>query len=150
MFGKIFMLPSPVVQTQDQVQQVIEASIEATLAYRKRMSSLMPTWAGEFVFAREKALQCELEEIQKKALTLEGQIERYAKYKGALCYQSEPLVKVVSDILRELLGIVLTVDDKDKYIEDATLRDDRDNILGVFEIKGVKANFTRKNVNQVE
>jgi len=146
--GKIFMLPSPLVQTQDQAQQVIEASIEATLAYRKRVSSHMPTWAGEFVFAREKTLQGELEEIQKKALAIEGQIERYAKFKGALCYQSEPLVKVVSDIMRELLGIMLTLDDK--CIEDATLRDDRDNILGVFEIKGVKGNFTRANVNQVD
>ena len=125
-----------------------EASPTTPFGGARECLAQMLTWAGEFVFAREKALQGELEQIQKKALAIEGQIERYAKYKGALCYQSEPLVKVVSDIMRELLGIVLTVDDK--CIEDATLRDDLDNILGVFEIKGVKGNFTRGNVNQVD
>ena len=50
--------------------------------------------------------------------------------------------------MRGFLGVSLTIDDK--CIEDATLRDDQGSILAVFEIKGVKGNFKRDNVNQVD
>ncbi len=146
--GKIFLLPSAVPKTEGQLDQMLVAAIRATLAYRKRMSSQMPAWVSEFVFTHEADLRSQLEDIQKKALELEGEIDRYTDFKGALCYQSEPLVGVVSKILRDFLGITLTVDDK--CIEDATLRDGQDNVLAVFEIKGVKGNFTRNNVNQVD
>ena len=146
--GKIFLLPSAVPQNPDQLDRILVAAITATLAYRKRMSSQMPVWVNEFVFTREADLRTQLEDLQKKALELEGEIDRYADFKGALCFQSEPLVKVVSNVLRDFLGVSLTVDDK--CIEDATLRDEQDSVLGVFEIKGVKGNFTRGNVNQVD
>ena len=79
---------------------------------------------------------------------LRGQIDGYISFKGALCYQSDPLVEVVRKMLDHFFGISLTIDDK--CIEDATLLDDEGTIQAVFEIKGVKGNFTRANVNQVD
>jgi hypothetical protein len=144
----VFVLPSIIARTEDQVDQIVEAALTAVLAYRKRMSSQMPEWVNEFVFTREGELQTRLEDVYKTILDLEEQIDGYAAFKGVLCCQSEPLVKVVSDLLRQFFGIALTVDDK--RIEDATLRDDQGNTLAVFEIKGVKRNFQRDDVNQVD
>ena len=146
--GKVFLLPSAVTKTEGQLDQIIVAAITAVLAYRKRMSSQMPAWVNDFVFTHEDALRTKLEEHQKQALDLEGKIGRYEDFKGALCYQSQPLVNVISDLMQYFLGIDLSLGDK--YIEDATLRDDQDKILAVFEIKGVKGNFSRNNVNQVD
>ena len=65
-----------------------------------------------------------------------------------MCYQSDPLVEVVRKMLDHFFGIALTIDDK--CIEDATLLDGEGTTQAVVEIKGVKGNFTRANVNQVD
>ena len=46
------------------------------------------------------------------------------------------------------MGIELQIDDK--CIEDATLRDDKGEVIAVLEIKGVKGNFSRNHVNQID
>ena len=91
--------------------------------------------------AQATDLHCQLVQI-------EGQIDSYISLKGALAYQSDPLVEVIRDLLDRFFGISLTIDEK--FIEDATLRDIDGNIQAVFEIKGVKGNFARANVNQVD
>src|SRR5262249_15750853 len=69
--GKVFLIPSPVPRNESQLDQMLYAAIQATLAYRKRMSTQMPVWVNEFAFAREGDLRVQLEEVQQKALELE-------------------------------------------------------------------------------
>ena len=146
--GKIFFLPCTVAQTHDQIVQIALAAVEAAIAYRKRISTDLPEWVAEFSFGREASLQTEVGDHYKRLIELNEEIGQYGKFKGALCYQSDPLVGVVSRVLDRFLGLTLCIDDK--CIEDAMMKGDDGEIIAVFEIKGVKGNFTRKNVNQID
>lgn len=145
---KLFLLPSVVPQSGEQVQQIVTAAISAANCYRKRVSREIPAWAHEFGFTEEKRRHAELESLQRQVLALETEIDRYREWKAALCLQSEALVDVVVKLLDRFFGLCVVVDEK--RVEDATLRDGRDSILAVFEIKGVKGNFSRANVGQVD
>lgn len=145
---KVVILPCIIPQSAEKAQQIVTAAVAATIAYRKRVSREKPNWVGEFIFDRERKLGTELDAAQQQAVKLESEIDNYADWKGALCFQSDPLVNVILRLLDHFFGIKLVVDQK--YIEDATLRGDNDAILAVFEIKGVKGTFTRGNVNQVD
>jgi len=143
-----FFLPSPVTQTHEQAVEIAKAAVTAVIAYRRRISTEMPEWTDEFVFSQESALREQEHQLRTKLAQLEAQINSYVFFKGALAYQSEPLVEVVKKLLSHFFDISLTVDER--CIEDATLQDSKGHIEAVFEIKGVKRNFKRKDVNQVD
>jgi hypothetical protein len=147
-FGTVFFLPCTMPQTHEQTLEMARAAIAAVIAYRRRMSKELPEWTTEFAFAQESALRAQANDLHCQVVQIEGQIDSYILFKGALAYQSTPLVEVVDRLLRRFFDISPTIDDK--CIEDATLQDGDGNILAVFEIKGVKGNFTRANVNQVD
>lgn len=148
LYRKVFLLPCATPQSAAQAAQMAKAAVEAVIAYRKRTSREMPEWAANFVFSEESTLREKVGELRGQVAELEGTIDTYISFKGALCYQSDPLVGVVREILDHFFNIQLTVDDK--CIEDATLQDDDGTIQAVVEVKGVKNNFIRKNVNQVD
>jgi len=145
---QLLLLPCVFPQSAEQVQQVVMTAVAAAIAYRERTSCDIALWANEFGFGREQMLRAQFELLEQQAVKLEGEIDQYTRWKGALCFQSEPLVRIIVSMLDHFFGITLVVDDK--CIEDATLRNDKHAILAVFEIKGVKGNFTRNHVNQVD
>jgi hypothetical protein len=145
---RILLLPCTVPQRHDQVLETVTAAIQAAIAYRRRISTALPTWVKEFVFGQEKTLIDKVQKLREEVEALEIQIGVYDEFKGVLCWQSDPLVKAVSDVLQRFCGIKLVIDEK--CIEDGTIRDEADRIEAVIEIKGVKGNFKRSNVNQVD
>jgi hypothetical protein len=145
---RMFFLPCAVPQTHDQIVKIAGAAVTAVIAYRRRMSMEMPEWTAEFAFSRESALRAQASDLHTQIAQLEGQIDSYISFKGALAYQSNPLVEVVARLLSHFFGISLTIDEK--CVEDATLQNSEGAIEAVFEIKGVKGHFTRANVNQVD
>jgi hypothetical protein len=148
LLGKVFFLPCTQPQNHQQALQSAAAAVESVIAYRKRISKEMPEWTAEFVFSNESSLRTQAADFHKQIVQIEDQIDRYTSFKGVLCYQSDPLVEVVRNLLDHFFGISLTIDDK--CIEDATIRDAQGAILAVVEVKGVKSNFVRNNVNQVD
>ena len=70
--GKVFLLPSPVPRSEEQLEQIIVAAITAVLAYRRRMSFQMPLWVNDFVFSREGCLRAQLEISRQRHLSLKG------------------------------------------------------------------------------
>jgi hypothetical protein len=146
--GRLFFLPCVVPQTHAQIIEIAGAAVHAAITYRKRVSKEMPEWTAEFTFGKESLLRKQATDFHKQMTQIEGQIDGYISFKGALCYQSDPLVEVVRTMLDHFFGISLTIDDK--CIEDATLQDAQGTTQAVVEIKGVKGNFTRANVNQVD
>jgi hypothetical protein len=146
--GRLFFLPCVMPQTHEQIIEIAGAAIHAAIAYRKRILQEMPEWTAEFAFGKESLLRTQASGLREQITHIEGQIDGYVSFKGALCYQSDPLVEVVRKMLDHFFGISLMIDDK--YIEDATLRDAQGTIQAVFEVKAVKGNFTRANVNQVD
>ena len=145
---RVFFLPCTKPDTHDKAVQMAAEAVKAVIAYCKRVSMEMPAWTAEFAFAQESALRAQATDLHCQAVQIEGQIDSYISFKGALAYQSTPLVEVVDRLLRQFFNVSLTIDDK--CIEDATLQTDEGAIEAVFEIKGVKGNFTRANVNQVD
>ena len=144
----VFFLPCPNPQNLHVVQQTVLAAIEGVLGYRERMSEDMPEWVSEFQFEKESSLRVELEGLVESARRLGTGIREYKQCKGALVFQSKPLVDIVAHAFRRFFGISLVIDDK--CIEDATIRDSQGDILAVLEIKGVRGNFKGANVNQVD
>jgi hypothetical protein len=108
----------------------------------------LPAWVSEFSFYEERRLRSSLQSLEQETSNLKTTVESYNTWKRALCTQSEPLVHLVVGICDQFLGMKLVVNDT--YVEDATLRDEKDTIIAVFEIKGVSRNFTRNDVNQLD
>lgn len=145
--NKLFILPSVIPQRVEQIPEIVGTAIRAAFAYRHRMSQTLPEWVSSFAFSKEAELRDKATRLHLEATQLEVEVDAYSTFKGALCLQSDPLVESVRKLLQHFFGIKLDVDDK--CIEDATLRED-DEIKAVFEIKGIKGNFTRNHVNQVD
>jgi len=146
--GRVFLLPCTKPDTDKLAMEMSAVAIEAAVAYRRRISTEIPEWAAQFAFTEETALREKAGDLHSQIARIEGRIDGYVSCKGALCYRSDPLVEVVGKMLDHFFGISLTIDDK--CVEDATLQDDEGTVQAVFEIKGVKGNFTRANVNQVD
>lgn len=145
---KLFFLPCRNPQTQCEAQEIAADALRAVSAYRERMTQEMPEWVGEFQFTKEKAVRVEVDRHRAETVRLETELDGYTKRKGALCYRSEPLVEVVIALLESVFG--LRIESDEQCIEDACVLDGDGNILAVVEIKGVKGNFKRDNVNQVD
>lgn len=144
----IFFLPCPIPQNHEHSLQIATAAVEAVIAYRTRMSQEMPEWIADFSFSKESLLQSQTGDLRAQIAQLDTQIDSYISFKGSLCYQSDPLVEVVCRTLHHFFDLSLTIDDK--CIEDAMIKDEHGTVQAVVEIKGVKNNFSRANVNQVD
>ncbi len=144
----LFFLPSHMPHNHDDACAIAALAARCVLAYRQRISTEMPGWVDDFRFQCENALRAEAE-VHRLALSkLEAGIESYTARKVALCYKSDPLVKVIVSILREVFE--LQVKTEDKRIEDAAIVDENGNVLAVVEIKGESGSFKREHVNQVD
>ena len=145
---KTFILPCVYPQTHDQAIKMAVMAIRAAREYRERIKETYPEWIKEFIFKNEGMLMAESSKLRSKLQAMESSIDIYKRYKGVICLRSDPLVQVVKKILHDFFDIDLEVNDK--HVEDAVLRNEQNNILAVFEIKGVNNNFTRPNINQVD
>jgi len=148
LWDKVFLLPAVFPQTHDKAIEMSVAALQGAIAYRARMMTQLPEWTGDFQFSCELQTKQRADELRNELAEIDSSLYQYANLKGALCYQSNPLVEVISSILNRFFDIVIECDDK--CIEDATLKDDEGEILAVFEIKGKTKNFARENVNQVD
>lgn len=145
---KTFVLPCAFPETHEQAVEMAAEAIRAVVAYRQRVDTSLPEWIGEFAFRAEAELVSQAEGMRAQLVKVEADIDGYGKYKGALCFRSDPLVQMVKDILHDFFDLDLVVDDK--KIEDAQLKDGGGKTLAVFDIKGVNGNFVRENVNQAD
>lgn len=143
----LFVLPSPQTQTLQHRNAVVEEAIASVLAYRNRMNAELPSWVDEFSFSKELDLRSEADSLRIQLGSLEDRIAAYRSYKGSLSLQHDPLVPVVARIFKDFFAIELTLDDK--CVEDASLVENGKTIA-VIEIKGVRGNFSREHVNQVD
>lgn len=143
-----FFLPCHEPMKSSQAIEMAGKAAAAVLGYRSRLSKEMPAWTGEFQFSHEAKLHRELDEHHEKVTRLETELDRYKQWKGSLCYQSDPLVEIVTELLRSVFGLELTTEDQ--KIEDAIIVSETGKTLAVVEIKGVSTNFKRDHVNQVD
>lgn len=146
--SKLFVLPAVYPQSHDHAISMAVAALQGAIAYRARMMKRLPEWTGDFHFSQELELKKRADALRTELAEIDSSISEYASVKGALCYQSTPLLEVISEIMNRFFDIALNCDEK--FIEDASITDDEGNILAVFEIKGVKKNFSRADVNQVD
>ncbi|RJP36912.1 MAG: hypothetical protein C4547_06545 [Phycisphaerales bacterium] len=145
---RLFFLPSHAASTREEAVAIVAEAIRGVLAYRTRMSEEMPSWVGDFQFTKEAELHEQLDQHRAEAMRLDAELDAHSKRKGALCFQSDPLVEVVFRLLRHVFG--LSVESEEKRIEDAKILDDDGNIIAVAEIKGINRGFKREDVNQVD
>lgn len=144
----LFFLPCHEPGTHDQAVEIAGSAVRCVLSYRRRMSTEMPQWADEFRFNREIALREKVDHHRSEIVELEGDLAKYSEWKGALCYQSDPLVDIVVKILKSVFR--LRIYSKEKFIDDAQILDDDGKTIAVVEIKGPNRNFGRGDVNQVD
>ena len=148
LFDKAFVLPCSYPKTHEQALGAAESAIRAVISYRKRISKAKPEWISDFRFTQENLLINDAKALQQQLNQIETNMDCYSNYKGALCYRSDPLVDVVTNIIDKFFGISLVKEEE--FVEDASLKDESGNRTAVFEIKGVNSNFSRQNVNQVD
>ncbi len=145
---KLFILPCTQPANELQVRDMVCEAVAAVIAYRKRVSRELPAWVGEFSFSQEAKLIGDADGLRRKLESLETKIAAYKNFKAVLCLQSDPLVEVVVEIFDKFFGLSLVGED-DK-IEDKRLLDAEGKCIALFEIKGIKGNFDRPMVNQVD
>ena len=107
----------------------------------------IPNWLTQYDFLddlelknRKKDLVKEMERIQKK-------IDDNNRYKSILVSNGDYLVKVVTEIFEEILGIKLN-DFKDEKKED--MRIELDEVIFLLEIKGVNTGIQNKYISQLD
>lgn len=145
---RIFFLPCHSPDSHQEALNMAAEAIRAVRAYRERISEEMPEWSAEFRFTNETALRNALDQKRAEIARLETELDAFLSRKGALCYRSDPLVRIVISILTSVFD--LRVESEEKSIEDGRALDDEGRTIAVVEIKGVNGNFTRKDVNQVD
>ncbi|MCH7688277.1 MAG: flagellar hook-length control protein FliK, partial [Planctomycetes bacterium] len=122
-FGnKVFFVPCTYPETHEDIIETAKAAIDAALRYRTRTSKALPEWVASFVFGEEASLRDKLADLHKEIAVVEQRLDQYTALKGALCFQSDPLVEVITSLLDRFFDISITVDEK--FIEDATLFDE--------------------------
>jgi hypothetical protein len=145
---KAFFLPSVTPNSHAQAVQIAMAAVEAVIAYRGRVSKALPKWTHDFKFTAEVELRKQAQDLRERLCETDAAVDTYSRFKGVLCYQSEPLVDLVFEMLRTFFGIALMRGEG--FVDDATLLDESGKTVAVFEIKGVKADFGRADINQVD
>ena len=145
---KLFILPCTQPANELQVREMVCKAVAAVIAYRSRVSRELPAWVGEFSFSQEAKLISDAKNLRGQLESLETKIAPYKNFKAVLCLQSDPLVEAVVEIFDKIFGISLVGDDE--KIEDKRLLDAEDKWIAIFEIKGIKGNFDRPLVNQID
>lgn len=145
--SQLFVLPSPFPNNEAQLDEIVSTATKAVVAYRERISTNLPEWVEQFRFTVESDWRIKATELSNQLANAKAAIQAYHEFKGLLCFQSSPLVDLVSKTLKRFFDIELTIDEK--FIDDATLKSG-DITMAVFEIKGVTSNFVRKHVNQID
>lgn len=114
----------------------------------------IPDWVRDIIFYNDKELKKSkndnLEKIQKlkgENLKLEEQINKNLEYKSILYSTGDELVKVVLEILDEILEYDSS-DFVDEKREDFLIK--KEDITFIGEIKGVSSAVANKNVSQLD
>ena len=102
--NQVFFLPC-IVPKAGQIDEIAYVAILAAIKYLKRMSSELPAWIAHFEFEQESKLRQERDTVLERAAELEAKLDVYRRFKGALCWQSEPLVAVVKDVFERFLEL---------------------------------------------
>jgi len=111
-FDKLFILPCAYPTTHQQAVDMTVEAIRAARDYRDRVKEDFPEWVAEYRFGKESELISKAEGLQGQLVRLKSTLDVYKKYKGALCFRSAPLVRVVTDVLHDFFGIDLECDEK--------------------------------------
>lgn len=113
----------------------------------------IPEWFEDVDFLNDKEeneniiqYQNEIKCLEEKIKESEELLEKNNKYKSILYTQENALVKVVYEILDEMLGTNLS-EFKDVFDEDFYFEKDEQGFIG--EIKGVKRNLKNEYLNQL-
>jgi len=145
---RVFFLPARIPNNHADALQIAACAVDCVLKYRQRISDELPDWVSEFAFPTETTFRNKAKDLESQLYETYNQIEELEKLKGILCYQSDPLVKAVCKILRDIFE--LRLDDRDECIEDIKILGDDDEVLAMVEVKGVTRNFAREDINQVD
>ncbi|TKJ47394.1 hypothetical protein CEE34_04160 [Candidatus Aerophobetes bacterium Ae_b3a] len=133
-FDKLFFLPCTNPSTHKQAIGAAVAAAKAVIAYRKRISKAKPQWISEFRFTQENSLINDAKELQQQLNQIETKIDSYGNYKGVLCYHSDPLVDIVTNIFEKFFGIRLVKEDE--FVEDAAMFSNPDEEIYGYTMGG--------------
>ena len=75
---------------------------------------------------------------------LNEEVGKWERYKARLWTSGPDLSKIAVDLLRDFFE--LNVNTEERYIEDAVLYDDKDQVLFVVEIKGMNGGLAGENI----
>ena len=113
-----------------------------------------PEWIKEYMFFNDEELTGEkykknekINELEKKIVVIDEQLENNSKYKKILYETGEELVKIVTEIVENLLDCS-TEDFIDEKKEDLLVK--LNEVTFIIEIKGVTSNIKSENVAQLE
>lgn len=114
----------------------------------------MPNWLNDIIFFNDEELNknkninlIQIDELKQKIMEIDKQLKKNLEYKSILYTNGEELVKVVFEILNEILECNLSefVDEKR---EDFLIK--KEDVTFVGEIKGLSSAIQNKNISQLE
>lgn len=114
----------------------------------------MPDWISDINFFNDEQLKkdkdnnlAKISEIKQKNIAIDKELEKNLEYKSILYTNGDELVKVVLEILDEILE-----HDSSKFVDEK--KEDflinKDDITFVGEIKGLSSAVQNKNISQLE
>ena len=150
---KIFFLPCHAIKKDEKnVQDLFKILIPGLVATYRKLNQELPSWANDFKFITESRYIEDKEKLEKKLSTINKEIMNLEDFKKPLMLTNRLLVESIVNLMKN--GMDLEVTGNDVGHEDLQLWDkseqEKGSIIAVIEVKGVNANVTRENINQVD
>lgn len=147
--GRFFFLPYFSTKLgRDDVIAACRLTVEAVLAYKRKHDIYLPSWVSELRFAAEERIQKDRGRLEEEILRLGDEARHWERRKSVLCTSGGNLHRIVVEILRDFFG--LNLKSREKYVEDAVIYGDSEEVRFVVEVKGVNGGVRREHINQVD
>lgn len=144
---QVFVLPARVPNSYEDALDMAALATCNVLQYLERVSTRLPEWSREFEFSREEGSRKARDEAQVAVKQTSEALADYETRKRALCCQSDPLVAVVGDLLRNIFELHIDGDDR-KRMEDLRILDEQGKVVALIEVKGISGNLKSRDVGQ--
>ena len=147
--GQFFFLPFFTTKNgKAELMDALQSSVGSVLEYKRKNDIYVPTWLSKIEFKSEARIKSDIQRIEEQLVKLNEEVGKWERYKAILCTSGSNLSKIAVDLLRDFFE--LNVNTEERYIEDAVLYDDKDQVLFVVEIKGINGGLRREHINQVD
>jgi len=148
--SQYFLLPCREPTSPDEIYEIGLSAIRGTIQYQALVAGERPEWLENVTFVEETSTLKDLEVAESKCKVLREKLALHRDRKELLFETDDLLVELVLEVLNSVFKLKSTlVPKQEKPIEDIHIKVG-EQIVALFEVKGVGKNVSNADINQVQ